>query len=448
MSFISFISALPWLLPAFIFLPFPATAVWTQEPIVLREAFPSGYQYRVNSRVELSGQMLLPPEKEQEAAKTLAITGTSAIDYDERILTSGTNNEAQKTIRIYRRIDFQRKVGDRPQENTIRPGVRRLVILRHKYKEVPFSPDGPLTWSEIDLVRTDVFSPALSGLFPDKPVRLGERWTAADAAIQELTDLERIEEGQVECHFEQVETLNNRRHARIAFSGTVRGINEDGPNRQELDGYCFFDLESNHLSYLSLHGISSLLTKGGKAAGRIEGRFVLTRQVHAQVHDLSDETLKGVTLEPNDDNTRLLYDNPELGVRFLHSRRWRVARVQGRQVTLDEANGNGLLITLEPLERVPAGDQFLAESRDYLQKQKAKILRVLQPRSVQAALQPLEHFAVDAEIDSQRVYLDYYIVRQPGGGATLAARLLPKDLTSLQKEVEQLARSIALSRPR
>src|SRR5262249_9427209 len=154
----------------------------------------------------------------------------------------------------------------------------------------------------------------LSGLFPDKPVRPGERWTAADAAIQELTDLERIEEGQVECRFEQVETLNNRRHARIAFSGTVRGINEDGPNRRELHVYWFFDLESNHLSYLSLHGISSLLTKGGKAAGRIEGRFVLTRQVHAQVHDLSDETLKGVTLEPNDDNTRLLYDNPELGV--------------------------------------------------------------------------------------------------------------------------------------
>jgi hypothetical protein len=97
---------------------------------------------------------------------------------------------------------------------------------------------------------------------------------------------------------------------------------------------------------------------------------------------------------------------------------------------------------------VPAGDQFLAESRDYLQKQKAKILRVLQPRSVQAALQPLEHFAVEAEINSQQVYLDYYIVRQPGGGATLAARLLTKDLTSLQKEVEQLARSIALSRPR
>src|SRR5262249_1836770 len=151
-----------------------------------------------------------------------------------------------------------------------------------------------LTWGEIDLVRTDVFTPALTGLLPDSAVSPGARWTAANAAIEELTDLERVEEGRVECRFEEITTLSGRRHARGSFAGTVRGVNEDGPNQQQLDGYIYFDLESNHLSYLSLKGIHSLLDKDGKEAGRIEGRFVLTRQVRNNARELSDEALRGV----------------------------------------------------------------------------------------------------------------------------------------------------------
>ena len=207
------------------------------EVLPLREAFAAGYQYHVTCRVDVSGNLTLPAEKNQSVAQTLKVSGNSVIEYDERILDPGANAREHKTARIYRRIDFQRKVGDRTQESTIRNNVRRLVVLRLQNKEVPFSPDGPLTWSEIDLVRTDVFTPALSGMLPSKPVRIGEQWTADKSAIQELTDMERIDEGQVECRFEQIATLSNRRHARIAFSGTVRGINEDGPNKQQLDGY-------------------------------------------------------------------------------------------------------------------------------------------------------------------------------------------------------------------
>src|SRR5260370_37602880 len=137
------------------------------ESIRLQETFPRGYQYHVSTRVELSVSMSLPDEKGQGAARVLAVTGTSAIEYDERILDTPADGQVQKTLRIFRRIDLQRRVGDRPQESTIRPAVRRMVVLRLKQAEVPFSPDGPLTWGEIDLVRTDVFTPGLAGLPPD-----------------------------------------------------------------------------------------------------------------------------------------------------------------------------------------------------------------------------------------------------------------------------------------
>jgi hypothetical protein len=417
-----------------------------EEPIRIRERFPEGYQYHVSTRVELAGALTVSPDKGHAPAKPLPVTGSSAIDYDERVLATDANGTVKKTARIYRRIDFRRRVGEQPQQSTIRPEVRRLVVLRHKQAEVPFSPDGPLTWGEIDLVRTDVFTPALIGLLPDRAVLPGDRWTATTAAIKELTDLERIEEGQIECRLEQMTVVEKRRYARISLAGTVRGVNEDGPNRQQLNGYFFFDLESDHLSYLSLQGVHSLLDKDGKTVGRMEGRFVMTRQARQQAPDLADEAWKGVALEPNAENTLLLYDNPELGVRLNYPRRWHVAGVRGRQLALDEANGNGLLLTLDTSSRVPTAAQFRGEVQDWLVQQKGKILQADPPRRPVLATDP-ESFAFDVELAGQRVIMSYFVIHQAAGGATLAARLLPADRAGMQADLERIVRSLTISEP-
>jgi hypothetical protein len=422
-----------------------ASSLAAEEPIQLRERFAAGYEYHVSTRVDLAGTLNVPAEKDKPAPKPLSVRGSSAIEYDERILEMAQDGQVRKTVRLCRRTDFRRSVGDRPQENSLRPEVRRLILLRYQNKEVPFSPDGPLMWGEIDLIRTDVFTPALTGLLAGHPVRLGDRWSATQPAIQELTDLERIDEGSLECRLDQLKDIEKRRHARISFRGTLRGANEDGPNRQELEGYFFFDLESNHLSYLYLQGKHFLLDKDGKEVGRIDGRFVLTRQANTRASDLSDTALKGVATEPNADNTLLLYDNAELGVRFLYPRRWHVASVRGSQVTLDSADGSGLLLTLDPLTRAPTGARFLAESRDWLGKQQARLLRIEQPRTLRS-VPVLEHFSLEAEMGKQKFVMDYYVTRQNNGGATLAARLLPDDLAALQKEVERIALSVAVTR--
>src|SRR5262249_40103566 len=162
--------------------------------------------------------------------------GTSALEYDERVLSLEKDGRVAKTVRYYRQVAFQRKVGPQEQQNTLRPPVRRLVVLRHNQVEVPFSPDGPLTWGEMDLIRPDVFTAALTGLLPAAAVKPGDQWQAAAVAVQELTDLEKIDEGGLSCKLEQLTTVAQRRHARVSFTGAVRGLGEDGPNRQRLDG--------------------------------------------------------------------------------------------------------------------------------------------------------------------------------------------------------------------
>jgi hypothetical protein len=217
-----------------------------QQPTVIRETLQPGTQYSVSCRVEVAGNLTLPLEKGQATPTSLKITGTSALEYHERVLAL-KDQQVDRTIRLYRKLDFQRKVGDQAQQSTLRPAVHRLVILRKNQVEVPFSPDGPMTWNELDMIRTDVFSPALTGLLPAQAVGLGDTWKASAGAVQELTDLEKIDEGHLTCKLDQLQVLGGRKHARLTFSGSIRGIGEDGPTRHAVDGYLLFDLESTHI---------------------------------------------------------------------------------------------------------------------------------------------------------------------------------------------------------
>jgi hypothetical protein len=425
----------------FFLLASPARA---QSPIVLRESIDTNRPYSVRTQTELAGALTLPPTKDKQSTGNVTVNGRSTVSYDERLLSSMPDG-ASRSIRIYRSADFRRTVADRAQESTIRPNVRRMVVLRRGTREVPFSPDGPLTFGEIDLVRTDVFTPALAGLLPGQAVNIGDRWPAALSAVEELTDLERIEQGGLECQLAAVSTENNRKTALVRFSGTLRGVNQDGPSRQELQGSYSFDLTNNLLASLSLTGVHSLLDGQGKVTGRIEGKFQLHRQLLAMPSELSDPALQNLSLEPNSANTLLVYEGSGVGVRFAYPRRWRVSAEHGRQVTLDDPNGNGILITMEEAGKVPKPTDFQQETSAFITKQKGKVLRHEPPRRLGTTLGEVYQFGAEIEMNNQPARMEYFVVNQAAGGATIAARLLPREAVELRPEIEQLVRSLTFT---
>jgi hypothetical protein len=375
------------------------------------------------------------------------MTGDSAIDYDERIMEAPANGELQKTLRIYRRLEVQRSTGKEKMDSSLRPTVRRIVVTRANNLKNGFSPDGPLTYQEIELLRTDVFTPALAGLLPANAVRPGDTWKATAEAEQELTDIEKLEGGSFDCKFEGVVTVAGSKQARVSLTGSVHGVDENGPCRHVVDGFFYFDLATNHLSYLTIRGTHFLLDKDGKETGKIEGTFTLSRRLDSRAAELSDAALRGVALEPNDENTTLLFDNSELGVHFLYSRRWHINKIHGPQVMIDEARGtgNGFLITVEPLKNIPTAAQFQAESEKFITEQKGKILGTQKPRPL-AGSNNIEQFTLEADMAGQRVLLDYYIIRQAEGGATIAAHILPRDITSVRAEFERIAKSVVITK--
>ncbi len=163
----------------------------------LSETFSIGNRFRIQTTTELSGSMFFTPNNQQQ--KHIQIKGSSQIDFDETILALDSSNKVNKSFRDYRKVELSRTLDGQKQETTLRPETRRLALFRQGLKKIPFSLEAFLTWNELDLIRTEVFPCALSGLFSSRSVGLNESWGAGLEAVQELTDLEVLESCQVSC---------------------------------------------------------------------------------------------------------------------------------------------------------------------------------------------------------------------------------------------------------
>ena len=96
-------------------------------PIAIAEEFKVGYQYHVNCRVNIKGELILPAEKKDTTpAATIAVTGSSVIKYDERVLELKAG-AVDRTVRFYDVMNFERKAGKDDQGGSPAQGNARSV---------------------------------------------------------------------------------------------------------------------------------------------------------------------------------------------------------------------------------------------------------------------------------------------------------------------------------
>jgi hypothetical protein len=111
----------------------------------------------------------------------------------------------------------------------------------------------------------------------------------------------------------------------------------------------------------------------------------------------------------------------------------------------DEPSGNGLMLTVEALSTLPTAAAYLAETQAFITKEKGRVLRADAPRRLAGPPEEIDQFGLDVEMKGRRERLEYFVVRQPAGGATVAARLLPgNDLAAVERDVERMVRSVRL----
>jgi hypothetical protein len=423
-----------WTLIAGLLMASSATA---QGPILLEEHFAPNTAYHVSFRMNGAIKLTLPDKTTYDGK------GNSEFEYDERVLRVSVAGAVDKTLRQFSHIHFERQIGSEQQKATLRPQVRRLVVLRQDNIEAPFSPDGPLKLSEIDLIRTDVFTPALAGMLPKRAVKPGAEWKADEASVRELTDLFEIKNGDLMCRFDKVDQML----AKVSFEGTISGIGENGPTKHELDGVLYFDLSVRAITYVSLKGAEYYLNKKDQGQGKNTGDFILTRTPIAAPPAIAESA--NLVVDPNEVNTSLLFEDQDLGVRFVHARKWK-PYVERTQVKLDDQNGNGLTITIDPLSRVPTLPQFLGEAKAGIERQRGRIRFEFPMHTLQRQPTSVESIALDVEApadkSSKQAIIVLAVIRDEAAAATFAATLTTSNRQTLAREAERIAASIRVGK--
>jgi hypothetical protein len=249
--------------------------------------------------------------------------------------------------------------------------------------------------------------------------------------------------GGLTCRFDALDGAL----AKIAFQGTVEGIGENGPTKHELDGFVYFDTGVRMLTYVSLKGTEHLQGEKGASGGKVTGTFVLTRQPQAAPAGIA--AASNLVVDPTEDNTRLLFEDEETGVRLAHSRKWK-PRADGGQIRLDDARGNGLVITPDPLRSLPSLAQLLGEARGGIERRNGKVTLNGPPQALQRTPTIVEVQSMDVEVptakETKRGTMVLSVIRDESVGATLAATLISSDRSAVAREIERMSLTVRVSK--
>jgi len=315
------------------------------ERVELREEAADSRIRSVALEMNVSGKLFPEPGPE----KVLKLAVDAEFRYTERRLP-GTGREAQslRSIRHYDQARAAIQAGDQVSNVALRKPAR-LIIAEGRLEGIElFSPSGPLTYGELELLHVAGDSLAILGLLPESLVDEGESWIPAHWVVPLLTGVEAVEKAEITCKLESL--IPGK--ARITFGGDVTGATVGAASFVRVDGHLVFDLEQKLISELELTQ-SEKRSIGAVSPGLdVVAKVKLTRATAARPVRLTDADIADIPLESNDANRLLMFDSPAWNVRFYHDRHWHLFN-QTPEVALLRLLDQGGLIAQCNIKKLP-----------------------------------------------------------------------------------------------
>jgi hypothetical protein len=331
------------------------------ERIELREDAADSRIRKVEVELAVSGKLFPEPGPD----KALKLEVGAAFEYTERRL-AGTGREAQalRAIRHYDQARASIQAGDQTSNVMLRKSAR-LIVAQGQWDGVDlFSPSGPLTYGELELLRIPGDSLAAVGLLPDSAVESDETWKPADWVVPLITGVEAVEKHDLVCRLASVSPLE----AAIGITGDVTGATAGAAAALHVDGRLVYDRKQKLVTRIELTQTEKRSIGAVSPGLDVIAKALLTRSLVARPVRLTDEDLAGLSLEANDASRLLMFDAPAWNVRFYHDRRWHLFHQTSESALLRLLDRGGLIAQCnikklpdaEPGQHV-SQEQFLAD---------------------------------------------------------------------------------------
>jgi hypothetical protein len=231
----------------------------------------------------------------------------------------GRSGLATRAARLVESGEVAIDVKDRPMRKATR-SERAILIAEERGGDGVrvFSPSGPLTRSELDLVETPADPLVLGRLLPDRAVGVGDTWEPSAATIKAMTEYEALATTSVRARVESMDEAT----ARIRLAGDVRGAVRGGEGTTTLEGVLTFDRARGRVAGLELSRVEVRGPGQVEVGFRFEGTLSIVREPADTPAELADAVIAGLPVEASPGLLLLEFLAPDGRYRMLHDRDW------------------------------------------------------------------------------------------------------------------------------
>lgn len=305
--------------------------------------------------VEVEGKLRLNADGQE--VKHLPIKVQGELHYTERVLAQTKQWADVRLIRSYHAAQAKLRLHESDLSNELRTERRLIAIESNSKSAVLFSPTGPLTREELDLIEAPASGLALEGLLPVSPAKIGGQWPLSDTIVARLLGLEAVNQQDVTCTLDSVKDSI----AIVSLSGKIAGAVGGVTSDIDLKGKLNFDTKLRAITWLTL------AYKENRAIGHAQPGFEVVTKLRMvstptqPLAELSDKVLAGLSLQSDAAPTLIELNADAAGFQLSHDRRWSVM-LDRADLTVLRFVDRGDLITQCNITRLPplAKDQQLS----------------------------------------------------------------------------------------
>ena len=324
----------------------------------LRASVAPGWHQQVKVIVETVGQLKLNPDGSE--VKRLPIKVEANLAYVERTLAAGSQFASHKVARHYAQAEAKIRLRDTELEHRLRDDRRLIVVETTDKQASTFSPLGPLTREELELVDIPASSLSLAALLPLRVVKLEQSWQLADWAVARLFGLDLVTQHDVKGTLTEVK----ENIAVISLQGKVAGAIGGVTTDIELTGKLNFDIPQRAVTWLALGYKENRAVGHAQPGFEVAGKLRLVAAPIRPAGEVNDQALANLPIKATGTSTLIDFAADSAGYALLHDRRWNVM-VDRHDVTILRMVDRGDLIAQCNISRLPqlaAGAQLTLDA--------------------------------------------------------------------------------------
>jgi hypothetical protein len=285
----------------------------------LTEAPKPGDTFRVAVETDLAGALKVVQDGKENSIKISARNEHVIL---ERVLKADAG-VARKSARFYEKASCAAEIGGEKTSRGLRDDFRLVVAQRHDDSLLCYSPAGPLTRPELEVISEHFDTLSLTGLLPEKEVAVGDSWKISNATAQALCLFEGLVSQDLTGRLKEVKNGQ----AVIAVEGKAAGIELGASVKLEITAAARFDVLKRRLVALEWKQKDARDQGPASPASEAESTTTLKRELLTdEPKELSRAALAGVPQEdePQEVLKLLQHRDPAGRYALLYPRDWHV----------------------------------------------------------------------------------------------------------------------------